>query len=373
MTNWEDILERLERWKDWDDVRKNEQATIMGLVLPVLRLIGYDVDNPEIVYPQMRLDNKDDVIVFSGNAKQRQLNRPDFALYTSSRRDREEPYALLEAKKLAESVQLKSGQLHEYVKKTRAKLGIITNGRDWIIVQKLDDDKKVELEVHLNQVGAEEALVALLSPKQLEPNFRNARQALIRGYCADLLAKEDWQTLVRFKKLPPDLEKKLEKLREMYKAEKEYFDNLQLLLANALKGGTAQPPPEWRLSNEEGVRQIPSAKIAESKDGLPAPARDWKNTFIQLVEWAYLRDKGHTLLFLKEKAGKAKPLFSQQPVIGEGERKTVLTRPLPDGFGHYKTNHNPERLKQLMTRLGEYFPELRGLHMICNGEPWNIP
>jgi predicted type IV restriction endonuclease len=52
-----DLLERLERWKKW----LNEDATLLGLVLPVLQEAGYDPFNPEEVFPQARDNNNLDL------------------------------------------------------------------------------------------------------------------------------------------------------------------------------------------------------------------------------------------------------------------------------------------------------------------------
>jgi predicted type IV restriction endonuclease len=46
------VLERLERWKKWPSF--NEEATLLGLVLPVLQEAGYDPFNPEEVFPRPR-------------------------------------------------------------------------------------------------------------------------------------------------------------------------------------------------------------------------------------------------------------------------------------------------------------------------------
>ena len=43
------LLERLDRWKKWPSF--NEDATLLGLVLPVLQEAGYDPFNPEEVFP----------------------------------------------------------------------------------------------------------------------------------------------------------------------------------------------------------------------------------------------------------------------------------------------------------------------------------
>jgi len=66
-----DLLERLDRWKKWPSF--NEDATLLGLVLPVLQEAGYDPFNPEEVFPQARDNNnlKPDLLLYKGSAPRR--------------------------------------------------------------------------------------------------------------------------------------------------------------------------------------------------------------------------------------------------------------------------------------------------------------
>ena len=65
-----DLLERLKRWKEWPSF--NEDATLLGLVLPILQEAGYDPFNPEEVFPQAKDSNnlKPDLLLYKGSARQ---------------------------------------------------------------------------------------------------------------------------------------------------------------------------------------------------------------------------------------------------------------------------------------------------------------
>jgi hypothetical protein len=107
-----DLLERLERWKKW----LNEDATLLGLVLPVLQEAGYDPFNPEEVFPQARDNN---------NLK------PDLLLYKSSARQESAPYMVIEVKALGENLKKHENQVVQYMNGGQARWYVLTNGETW--------------------------------------------------------------------------------------------------------------------------------------------------------------------------------------------------------------------------------------------------
>ncbi len=80
------LYEKLQRWRRWGAL--NEEATIQGLVMPVLKVAGYDTLDPEQVYPQPR---------------DAQGKRPDLMLYKTSPVDGGVEWCVIEAKELSET------------------------------------------------------------------------------------------------------------------------------------------------------------------------------------------------------------------------------------------------------------------------------
>ncbi len=93
-----DLLERLDRWKKWPSF--NEDATLLGLVLPVLQEAGYDPFNPEEVFPQAKDSN---------NLK------PDLRLYKGPARQEGAPYMVIEVKALGENLKKHENQVVQYM------------------------------------------------------------------------------------------------------------------------------------------------------------------------------------------------------------------------------------------------------------------
>jgi hypothetical protein len=109
-----DLLEGLKRWKEWPSF--NEEATLLGLVLPVLQEAGYDPFNPEEVFPQAWDNN---------NLK------PDLLLYKGSARQEGAPYMVIEVKALGENLKKHENQVVQYMNGGQARWYVLTNGETW--------------------------------------------------------------------------------------------------------------------------------------------------------------------------------------------------------------------------------------------------
>lgn len=102
----------------------NEEATKMALIAPFIQALGYDIFNPTEVKPEFAAD-------LPGI---KQGERVDYAVLEDGH-----PKILLEAK--AYTADLKTtekGQLSRYFQATRARIGILTNGKTFLFFSDLD-------------------------------------------------------------------------------------------------------------------------------------------------------------------------------------------------------------------------------------------
>jgi len=90
-----------------------EEATKMALIVPFLKILGYDVYNPEEVVPEY-------TAAVPGVKRDEKV---DYAIIID-----EQPVILIEAKKHGENLENHSAQLFKYFTATAAKFGILTNG-----------------------------------------------------------------------------------------------------------------------------------------------------------------------------------------------------------------------------------------------------
>ena len=109
----EQLLICLKKMKDNPAIFKlDEAATKQCVILPILRALGWDVDNPEEVTPEYTVENK----------------RVDYSL-----RLRNENKIFLEVKKTGEDLEKEKyeDQLLEYSFRQGVELSILTNGMTW--------------------------------------------------------------------------------------------------------------------------------------------------------------------------------------------------------------------------------------------------
>ena len=102
----------------------NEESTKMALIAPFIQALGYDIFNPTEVKPEFAAD-------LPGI---KQGERVDYAVLENGH-----PKILVEAK--AYNVDLKTsekGQLSRYFQATKARIGILTNGKKFLFYSDLD-------------------------------------------------------------------------------------------------------------------------------------------------------------------------------------------------------------------------------------------
>lgn len=108
----------------------NEEATKMALIAPFLQALGYDIFNPMEVKPEFAAD-------LPGI---KQGERVDYAVLENG-----EPKILVEAKPYTLDLKdAEMGQLARYFHATRARIGILTNGRLFRFFSDLDDKNKMD-------------------------------------------------------------------------------------------------------------------------------------------------------------------------------------------------------------------------------------
>jgi len=104
------------------DALKTEQATITSLVLPFLKILGYDIFDPYEVVPE-----------FTADIGTKQGEKADFAIMFDN-----EPLILVEAKTRGTRLDHHTTQLRRYFGPTPARFGILTDGIIYMFFTDLD-------------------------------------------------------------------------------------------------------------------------------------------------------------------------------------------------------------------------------------------
>ncbi len=109
---------------------KNEEATKMALIAPFLHALGYDIFNPGEVMPEFSADLP---LIKQGE-------RVDYAILENG-----EPKILVEAKPFTSNLKtVEKGQLQRYFHATKARIGILSNGRLFHFYSDLDEPNKMD-------------------------------------------------------------------------------------------------------------------------------------------------------------------------------------------------------------------------------------
>jgi hypothetical protein len=110
--------------RDYADSLTTEEATKTAIVMPfVSRVLGYDVFNPQEVVPEF--------IVDVGIKKGEKI---DFAVMRDG-----QVQMLIEAKRIGEPLNMvHASQLVRYFHVSNARIGVLTNGREWNFYTDLD-------------------------------------------------------------------------------------------------------------------------------------------------------------------------------------------------------------------------------------------
>jgi hypothetical protein len=108
---------------------QTEEATKNALVMPMLRALGYDVFDPAIVVPE-----------FTADFGTKKGEKVDYAIRIGG-----EVQILIECKPItAVLATAHASQLYRYFSVTKARFGILTNGREWRFFTDLDIPNKMD-------------------------------------------------------------------------------------------------------------------------------------------------------------------------------------------------------------------------------------
>lgn len=124
MTFEDALAEAAERLSDFGDSLETEEATKNALVMPfIAKVLGYDVFNPQEVVPEFVCD-----------VGSRRSEKIDYAV----KRDGA-VQMLIEAKPVGAALSLENAsQLTRYFSVASARIGVLTNGRNWLFYTDLD-------------------------------------------------------------------------------------------------------------------------------------------------------------------------------------------------------------------------------------------
>lgn len=321
----EGLREKLERWKRWPAF--NEEATIRGLVLPILAKAGYDPFNPEEVFPQGRDENK---------------LKPDLLLYRTSPMEGGNPHMAIEVKALGKKLSDHHNQVVQYMNGLpSARWYVLTDGETW---EFFDRDRPLPLEnslrfrVALSEPGGEEALTRLLGKAYPDPPFEEAERLMadaLLEYSASRATMEEHRTAYRISgEISKDLRRALRDLRERFPALSAYLDEWERAWCRRLEGEA--PPPA-----------SPQPLVYES----------WRKALHALGLLAHRKDPQRA-----EEVLKLLPSSYQGP---------LSALPFSDGK-LLCVNYSKADMQKLLRRLAERFPELKGKAIEVKGERFTL-
>ncbi|MCW5935256.1 MAG: type I restriction enzyme HsdR N-terminal domain-containing protein, partial [Fimbriimonadia bacterium] len=174
-----ELLNRINRWRSWNLF--NEEATILGVVLPIIKLMGYDISNPEEVLPQ---------------SPDRNRNRPDLKLYQMSALDNGEVKHVIEVKALSKNELANStSQIGSYFVGNSAQWYVLTNGYEWKIYDSNSPHTKpryFRINIILDTVGAIDALYHILGKDVDTPDIESAAEKIVKGRLETAARKIFW-------------------------------------------------------------------------------------------------------------------------------------------------------------------------------------
>jgi hypothetical protein len=148
LTSSMDLIDHLQalaaRAEQTGDSLTNEEATKMALIAPFIQALGYDIFNPTEVKPEFSAD-------LPGI---KQGERVDYAVLENG-----QPKILIEAKPYRSDLRsAEKGQLSRYFQATHARIGILSNGRQFLFFSDLDRqnlmDEKPFAEIDLADLKA---------------------------------------------------------------------------------------------------------------------------------------------------------------------------------------------------------------------------
>jgi hypothetical protein len=318
-----DLLERLDRWKKWPSF--NEDATLLGLVLPVLQEAGYDRFNPEEVFPQAKDSN---------NLK------PDLLLYKGSARQEGAPYMVIEVKALGENLKKHENQVVQHMNGGRARWYVLTNGETW---EFYDRDRPLPLanclraRIQLADPGALRALSLLLSKAATELPFQKAQEALAEALLAQDAESVPFEEQKRAYALTRHF---VVPLQEAVKEARERFPLAEPFVERWVR--------EWEAKLKGNTLSSPSS---------PRAFRSWSEALFTLGAECYRSDPAKASQVLK--------------ILPPSYAGPLRHEPLPDGH-KLCVNFSARDIKRQLNELARVFPHPKGERIRVREEEFTL-
>lgn len=140
---FEDALQDVaEKVSEYAPTLTTEEATKTAIIMPFIsRVLGYDVFNPQEVVPE-----------YVADLGLKRGEKVDFAIMRDG-----QVQMLIEAKRIGDALTLDAaGQLVRYFHTSNARIGVLTNGREWLFFTDLDKpnrmDEKPFLQLDLSNI-----------------------------------------------------------------------------------------------------------------------------------------------------------------------------------------------------------------------------
>ena len=129
------LMELVQRFKDNRSFITNEETAKMALVMPFIRLLGYDPNNPKEIRPEFCAE------FVQGDGK-KYADRMDFAIFDMNG---SKPLMVIETKPLGTDLLAKSQQLARYISQLPdLHFGIITDGCDYLFFDDLENPNQMD-------------------------------------------------------------------------------------------------------------------------------------------------------------------------------------------------------------------------------------
>jgi hypothetical protein len=318
-----DLLERLKRWKEWPSF--NEDATLLGLVLPVLQEAGYDPFNPEEVFPQAKDSN---------NLK------PDLLLYKGSARQEGGPYMVIEVKALGEDLKKHESQVVQYMNGGQARWYVLTNGETWELYDRarpIPLANCLRARIQLADPGAPRALSLLLSKAAAEPPFQEAQEALAEALLTEAAERIPFEEQKRAYDLTGHFVKPLQtavkEARERFPLAEPFVERWVREWEAKLKGNTPLSPPS------------------------PRTFSSWAEALFTLGAECYGSDPAKVRQVLK--------------ILPPSYAEPLRHEPLPDGH-KLCVNFSARDIKRQLNKLARVFPHLKGERIRVREEEFTL-
>ncbi|MBI5500635.1 MAG: type I restriction enzyme HsdR N-terminal domain-containing protein [Deltaproteobacteria bacterium] len=131
------LVELVQRYRENRDFIANEETAKMTLVVPFIRLLGYDPSTPREVRPEFAAE-------FTQADGKRQPDRMDFAIFDKTG---SKPLLVIETKPLGTDLASKANQLARYIAQVAdLHFGIITDGCHYLFYGDLESQNQMDRE-----------------------------------------------------------------------------------------------------------------------------------------------------------------------------------------------------------------------------------